>query len=227
VIRDAALAGAPAGSIASADHQTAGRGRRGRTWTDAPATAVMLSYLARPRRPVAELAALPLVAGVAVCDALPAPVRLRWPNDVVVDGRKLAGILVETSANGRAIFGIGVNTCGSMHDAPEQLRPRLVTLPDLNGRTLSRQRLLADLVPRLIDILAAIDAEPAALANRVRPLCSLTGQFVRLYLGGDVHAGVCRGITADGELVLETERGCTTFRSGSLTPPGGEWRGDE
>lgn len=219
-------------AVVVANRQTRGRGRQAARWWQPPGSLAVSIVVGGGHTMGGPRPTWSLACGVAVAESLrhlepDVDAVVRWPNDVEVDGRKLAGILVETSANGRAIFGIGVNTCGSMHDAPEQLRPRLATLPDLIGRTLSRQRLLADLVPRLIDILAAIDAEPAVLADRFRPLCSLTGQFVRLYLGGDVHAGVCRGITAEGELMLETERGCTTFRSGSLTPPGGEWRGDE
>lgn len=224
----------PLPAVVVADRQTLGRGRRAARWWQPPgslAASLVVDddagrLIGRPR-PTWSLA-----CGVAVAESLRhlepgVEAVVRWPNDVEVGGRKLAGILVEAAANGRAVFGIGVNTCGSLHEAPAGLRSRLVTIPDLIGRFLPRHRLLADLVPRLLDALVAIHDDPAALAERYRPLCSLTGSFVRVYHDGDARGGICRGITADGELVLETERGRETFRSGSLTPPGGEWRGDE
>jgi BirA family biotin operon repressor/biotin-[acetyl-CoA-carboxylase] ligase len=223
----------PLPAIVVADRQTLGRGRRGARWWLPPGSLAMSIVVdGAAGRPIGSpRPTWSLACGVAVAEAIRhlepgIEAVVRWPNDVEVGGRKLAGILVETAANGRAIFGIGVNTCGSGLDAAAGLRGRLVTIPDLIGRPLSRQRLVVDLVPRLLDILEAIDGEPASLGDRYRPLCSLTGSFVRIYTDGDTRGGICRGITAAGELVLETEHGRATFRSGSLTPPGGEWRGD-
>jgi biotin-(acetyl-CoA carboxylase) ligase len=90
-----------------------------------------------------------------------------------------------------------------------------------------RQRLLAALVPRLLDVLGLLAAEPRMLGRHYRPLCSLTGSNVRVFIGDTIHAGVCRGIDDGGGLILETETGRTVVRSGSLTPPGGEWRGGD
>src|SRR5882672_5073771 len=99
-----------------ADEQTAGRGRRGRRWHSAPGAGLTFSLAVALRRPLRELAALPLVAGVAVARALHslgvARAALKWPNDLVVDGAKLGGILVETRMQGGAslaVIGIGIN----------------------------------------------------------------------------------------------------------------------
>jgi biotin-(acetyl-CoA carboxylase) ligase len=89
-----------------------------------------------------------------------------------------------------------------------------------------RQRLLAALVPRLVALLERMATEPRTLARRYRPLCSLTGRPVQVFAGDTIQAGLCRGIDDGGGLVLETDDGRTVVRSGSLTPPGGEWRGD-
>jgi BirA family transcriptional regulator, biotin operon repressor / biotin---[acetyl-CoA-carboxylase] ligase len=217
-----------------ADVQTLGRGRRMARWWQPPGSlAVSLvidggpaSGLPRGPQPTWSLA-----SGIAVAEAVRhlepgVAAVVRWPNDVEVDGRKLAGILVETAPRGRAIIGIGVNTTGNMHDAPAALAHRVVTLPDLTGRTLSRQRLLTEVVPRLLDLLAALEADPELLAARYRPLCALDGRPVTVHAGEKVHTGLCRGIVTDGGLVIDTDTGSVVIRSGSLTRPGDEWRGE-
>jgi len=226
------VAADPAASLPAAvvaDRQTAGRGRRGAAWWQPPGSlAVSLvvdgSVSLDGPRPLWSLA-----CGIAVAETIrtlePAlEPRVRWPNDVEVDGRKLAGILVETAAGGRVIVGVGINTSGSAADAPPALRPRVATLPDLTGRMLPRQRFLAAFVPRLLDLLAAT-AVPAAVVDRYRPLCGLTGRHVRVYAGAAVQEGTCRGIADDGGLVVETTAGPVVIRSGSLAAPGTEWRG--
>lgn len=218
-------------AVVIADRQTDGRGRRGATWWQ-PAGGLAVSLVidaARDRGGVKPTWSL--ACGVALAETIAAlepavAARVRWPNDVEVGGRKLAGILVESAVDGRAVFGIGVNTSGRIDDAPEALRHRIVTLPEITGRPLPRQRLVAALVPRLLDLLATLAREPRALGRRYRPLCSLTGSQVEVHVGDTVHAGTCRGIEDGGGLVIETAAGRTVVRSGSLTPPGAEWRGD-
>ena len=105
---DLAAEGAVDGTVVVADHQSAGRGRRGRTWTDAPGTSLLASILVRPRVPPSLLGTFSIATGVAVAEALRRATgieaRLKWPNDVLAHGRKLAGILVESriGADGRA-----------------------------------------------------------------------------------------------------------------------------
>ena len=115
--RELAAAGAPHGTLVTADEQTAGRGRQGRAWSAAPRDAVLMSMVLREIRPE-----LPLAAAVAVCEALPGlDARIKWPNDVWVEGRKLAGILVEgRPQEGWAVLGIGLNV--STEEFPGELR---------------------------------------------------------------------------------------------------------
>ena len=224
-IAASAAARLPAAVIA--ERQTAGRGRRGAAWWQPPgslAVSLVIDGAAwgAEARPIWSLA-----CGVALAETLrtlepSVAAVVRWPNDVEAGGRKLAGILVEAATGGRAVFGIGVNTTGASASAPEPLRPRVVTLPDLTGRPLARQRLLAALMPRLIDLLAA---DAAVLAARYRPLCGLTGKLVRVYVGDVIHEGTCRGVADDGGLVVATATDTVVIRSGSLTAPGSEWRG--
>lgn len=219
----------PLPAVVIAERQTQGRGRRGAGWWQATGSLATSIVLDGPRREPAAPPSWSLACGVAVAEAIrelapSLPAVVRWPNDVEAGGRKLAGILVETVRGGRVVFGVGVNTTGSAADAPADLRHRIATLPDETGRPLSRQRLVAAVVPKLRRLLEHMDDDPATLPARYRPLCSLTGTIVRVHAGDLVHEGLCRGIVADGGLELDTAAGRVVVRSGSLTRPGGEWR---
>jgi BirA family biotin operon repressor/biotin-[acetyl-CoA-carboxylase] ligase len=214
----------PLPAVVIADRQTSGRGRRGAGWWQADGSLAASLVIDGPPRPTWSLA-----CGVALAEAIrglepDVDALLKWPNDLEVAGRKLAGIIVEADASGRGIFGIGINTAGAAATAPESLRDRLVTLPDLTGRSIDRTRLLAALLPRLLDLVWAIDADPPELERRYRPLCSLDGRDVTIHVGTERYHGVCRGIASDGGLVIDTPAGRKTFTTGSLTPPGTEWR---
>ncbi len=218
-------------ALVVADHQVAGRGRRGAGWWQAAgalaASIVIDGDGAGPPRPIWALA-----CGVALAEAIRAlepgiEALVRWPNDVEVAGRKLAGILVETAAHGRAVIGIGMNTSGSATMAPAAVASRVVTLPDLVGRTLGRTAVLGEFLPRLRPLLEAIRHDPIGLQPRYRPLCALEGRIVTLHAAAERHTGLCRGIAGDGALVIDTPSGRRTFASGSLTDPGDVWPGGE
>lgn len=153
VIRAEGRSGAPAGTVAIAAHQTAGRGRRGRTWVDPAHGMLMLSYLARPSRDAAETSALALVAGIAVAESLPCATRIRWPNDIVVDEGKVAGILVEGAdgPGGRfAIIGIGINV-----NVPADALPPTDRLPAASVLTASGR--VTDIPALETALLSALD----------------------------------------------------------------------
>lgn len=213
-----------------ADRQRAGRGRRGAGWWQPPGS--LVTSLVLDAAATAASGPQPwwsLACGISVAEAVrdlepTLSAVVRWPNDVDVAGRKLAGILVEACGAGRVIFGIGVNTTGRAADAPAAIRHRVATLPDLVGRPLPRGRLLAAVVPRLLGLLAGITADRRLLAARYRPLCGLEGRDVAVHVAGGVVAGICRGIADDGSLVVDTESGRVRLASGSLTAPDDVWR---
>jgi BirA family biotin operon repressor/biotin-[acetyl-CoA-carboxylase] ligase len=212
-----------------ADQQTMGRGRRGARWWQPPGSLAVSIVLAADGGTPPP--AWSLACGVALAETLRAiepavEAVVRWPNDVEVAGRKLAGILVETVAGGRTIFGIGVNTTGSAADAPAPLARRVATLPDLVGAALPRERLLVAFLPRFRRLLADLAVAPAVLPDRYRPLCALDGLPVTIHVNAGRHHGICRGIAPDGALVLDTAGGRERFASGSLTDPADVWRGD-
>ncbi len=214
-----------------ADRQLAGRGRRGARWWQPPGSLAVSIVVAVEGGASPPPPGWSLACGVAVAEAIRelepgAEAVVRWPNDVEVAGRKLAGILVEAAAAGRAIFGIGVNTTGSAADAPAAIAPRVATMPDITGRVLARQRLLAALVPRLLTLLADVARDPTVLGDRYRRLCCLSGRTVAVHVGDARIEGTCRGIAADGRLVIDTVAGRQLIASGSLTPPADVWRGE-
>lgn len=212
-----------------ADRQTRGRGRRGaRWWQPAGSLAVSLVLETASGLPSPTWS---LACGIALTETLravaaPVDALVRWPNDVEVAGRKLAGILVEAVADGHVIFGIGVNTTGTAATAPVGLAHRITTIPDLTGAALPRERLLVTLLPRLRELLGHLAADPAVLPGRYRPLCALHGQPVTIHAGDGRHSGVCRGIATDGALLIDTAAGRQRFVSGSLSDPADAWRGD-
>ena len=130
-----ALAGAPEGAVVIADEQTAGRGRWGRTWLSGGEASLTFSFILRPALPPDRLGLLPLTVGVAVAEAIEEltslPVSLKWPNDVTYEGRKLAGILVESRVEGPdivAIAGVGVNIGWNAAEVPDEIAGRASSL---------------------------------------------------------------------------------------------------
>jgi BirA family transcriptional regulator, biotin operon repressor / biotin---[acetyl-CoA-carboxylase] ligase len=178
--RALAAAGAPHGTLVTATEQTAGRGRQGRTWAAPPGSALLCSLLLRDYD-----ALLPLRAGLAVADLAGDTARVKWPNDVLLDDRKLAGILVEARPqDGWAVLGIGVNVAVNLADLPPELRDRAATL--------GRPR--AELEPALTELLAALDdrlAEPKdATLAAFRARDALRDRPVRWADGEGIGAGI-------------------------------------
>lgn len=219
----------PLPAVVIADVQTAGRGRRGAGWWQAPGSLAASLVLDEHAAGAAVQPTWSLACGVALAEALAAlapalsPL-VRWPNDVEARGRKIAGILVETAPGGRVIIGIGANTTGSLLDAPEPLRDRLTTVCDLTGSAVDRDAVLDAFWPRFLGLLQAMADDPTALLARYRPRCALDGRQVTVFCGAEQVRGMCRGIDADGGLVVDTAAGRVRITSGSLTDPRDVWR---
>jgi len=186
--RELAEAGAPHGTAVTAGEQTAGRGRQGRGWSTPPGSALAVSLVIRDPDPL-----LSLRAGLAVADLAGAPARVKWPNDVLVDGRKVAGVLVEgRPQEGWAVLGIGVNAALDLAVLPEELRGTAGTL-GLDPAELPRalETLLAALEARLAEA-------PGATLAALRERDALAGRPVR-WDGGE---GTGAGIGDDGALLV-------------------------
>jgi BirA family transcriptional regulator, biotin operon repressor / biotin---[acetyl-CoA-carboxylase] ligase len=138
----------PEGATIATDHQTAGRGRLGRVWEDAPGHGLLFSVLLRPGPPIAIWPELSVVAGEAVAAALPVAASVSHPNDVMVDGRKIAGILPE-AADGRVVLGVGVNVNQAAEDLPAGAVKPPTSLRIETGREWERAPLLAAILLEL------------------------------------------------------------------------------
>ena len=206
---------APEGAIATADHQTAGRGRLGRRWVDAPATAVIVSVCLRPP-PERRAPELSLVAAVAVACALEevtgASARIKWPNDVLLGGRKVAGILAE--ARGAAVVvGIGVNVNQPADELPAGAKVPAGSLRSLDGVVRDREAVLATLLAELDRRYAAWrDEGLTALGPELDARDFLRGRAVV----ADGVAGTAAGIDGAGRLVVVTPDGTITVTSGEI-----------
>jgi BirA family transcriptional regulator, biotin operon repressor / biotin---[acetyl-CoA-carboxylase] ligase len=204
------------------EHQTAGRGRRGRRWHSERGQGLTFSLAARVRRAPRELAALSLVAGVAATRALRAlgvaRAALKWPNDLVVDGAKLGGILVETRALGeasKAVIGIGINLRGA-EELSARVRRRVASLDQFIVP--SAEATVAAIAAELLKSLRAFEARGLeAVRADWESLDAHAGQRLRVRLAdGRSITGVAAGLAADGALQLRTRQGVRAVRSGHV-----------
>ena len=217
VLRDADLT---EGAVAVTEHQTAGRGRVGRRWEDAPGTALLLSLLLRPPD-TAGAPQLSLVCALAVAECVEATTgleaRVRWPNDVLVGGRKVAGILLEGHEDA-VVCGIGVNVSQTEAALPRDARTPAASLRTLTGREQDRAALLVLLLERLES------RYDTWLAGGLAPMLPeldrrnvLRGREVRV---GE-NTGSAGAITERGQLTLTHPDGTTTLVvSGEVTEGG-------
>ncbi len=210
-----------------ADEQTAGRGRGSNRWWTGRGSLALSLLADGDRLGIAERSHSPLVAlaaALAVVEtvaplAAPQPVGIRWPNDVLAAGGKLAGILVEALPDGRHIIGIGVNTNNSLAEAPPELRETAVTLWELTGVPHDRTTLLVSLLKHLEWAFEELAAEPDRIGTRADALCLQRGKTLTLQLGKETITGRCTAIAPDGALRLDTPRGQRMFYSGVLCKP--------
>lgn len=201
-LRALAEAGAPHGALATATEQRAGRGRQGRSWSAPPGTALLCSVLLRE-----PPALLSLIAGVAVADVCGESARVKWPNDVLVDGRKVAGILVEARPqDGWAVLGIGLNVAVDVDTLPPELHGRAGSL-GLGAEAI--EPTLTRLLDRLQERLAQPPAETLAALRARDALC---GQRVA-WADGE---GTAAGIDEDGRLLVRTALGQITLDAGEV-----------
>jgi BirA family biotin operon repressor/biotin-[acetyl-CoA-carboxylase] ligase len=207
--------GAPHLSVVTADSQTAGRGRLDRTWTAEPGAALLASVVLRPATPVDRWTTIPLCVGVVVAEAVRArtgvPAVLKWPNDVLVDERKLGGILVEAEPPSFAVvgFGINVNQTGFGGD----LVAVATSLAMHGAIRLDRADLLATVVARLDDALR----DEASTMERYRSLCETIGRRVRIErAAAEPLEGAAREVDPSGALVVDADVGTLSVPAGDV-----------
>jgi len=210
--KELAAAGAPHGTVVTADEQTAGRGRQGRAWSAPRRAAVLMSVIVRDLGDSAAM--LPLAAAVAACEACESVsgvrCEIKWPNDVWVDGRKLAGILVEARPTaGWAVVGIGLNVSTTEDEFPAELRETATSLRAAAGVAPS----VEDVVGALLNALDRwLGGPPADVLNAWRTRDALRGKQLRWENG----SGVAAGVDDSGALIVDTPGGRETLDAGEV-----------
>jgi BirA family biotin operon repressor/biotin-[acetyl-CoA-carboxylase] ligase len=211
-------AGAGEGLVIGADRQSAGRGRRGRAWLAAPGHALLVSVLLRPDVPPVDAGLLPIVVAVATAEALGPGARIVWPNDILVGGRKMAGILCEMSADQErvawAVAGIGVNVRSA--PALEDARWEPGALGDL-GDPPARADLLVDLLTALGRRYAQwVGGDPAGVLDAFAGRDALANREITVALAGEEVRGVAAGTDGLGRLRVRTPAGERLLGAGEV-----------
>jgi BirA family biotin operon repressor/biotin-[acetyl-CoA-carboxylase] ligase len=199
--------GAAEGTVVVADSQRAGRGRRGRIWRDEPGASLLCSILLRPRIPPAMWPLLSLAAGVAVARALGrvarVAVRLKWPNDVVIDGRKVAGILLESRASGSSVVVIGIGINVGQRSFPADLGPAATSLRLATGAPVDRETLLPTVLEEVATWCGRLEREGfAPVRDAWKAMSAMVGTTVRT----DALTGRAVDLDDDGALVIDDGR---------------------
>jgi BirA family biotin operon repressor/biotin-[acetyl-CoA-carboxylase] ligase len=225
----AARVGAPDGTVILTEHQTAGRGRAGRTWEGESGRSVLLSALLRPGPPADRGSLVVFAAGLAACDAVRvaaprAAVALKWPNDVMVGDRKAGGILVEAEvASGvlaHVVIGMGIN----VHQRPEDLPEGGISLDVAHGEAVDRGRLVVALLVALEDRLAQLESDRGVLVDDYRRTCATLGRLVLVERRSGRLAGTALDVSSTGALLVATELGVEEVTVGDVVhvrAPGG------
>ena len=219
-----ARAGEPAGVVLATDHQVAGRGRLGRTWTAPAGRSIAMSVLLRPERDPETWTWLPLLAGLAVAESLRAvaevPALLKWPNDVLVDDAKVCGILAERvdSPSGPAcVLGLGINVHLTADELPVPTATSLAVLRP------EERFVRAEIIATVLATLALLyhrwaDGRDAELAAAYLARSGTLGRSVRVLTGdGSTVTGEAVGVDAEGRLRVRTPTGVQTFAAGDVT----------
>lgn len=226
VAAEIGAAGASHGTVVVAEHQTSGSGKGERVWSSKPGAGLLFSVLLRPKARFEELPQITLIAAVAMVDALEANgiagAQVKWPNDILIGGRKVCGILAETgvSPDGSVfvVLGVGLNINESLSDFPPELEEIATSLAVTAGHPLSRQRIFHAFLDALevwLERWRSGGFAPVRDAWCARS-CTL-GRRVRFEVGAVALSGEAVGLGADGSLAIRADDGTQhCFHSGEL-----------
>jgi BirA family biotin operon repressor/biotin-[acetyl-CoA-carboxylase] ligase len=213
------------GAVVIAAQQSGGRGRMKRKWVS-PKGGVWLSVVLKPSIPTAASTMLPFVAAVAVCDAIRdttgVKAALKWPNDVMVGGKKVAGILLDLSAEAEtvnyAVIGIGINANveASKIKVDREGRPAITSLKEELGRDVNRLQLVAALLEKLEQHYAELERDPQSIINEWRTRSDMLGREVAVIQQGKEIRGIAADINDDGSLLVKTKEGDMSVVSGDV-----------
>jgi len=216
-----AEAGAAHFTVVTADSQTAGKGRSGKRWESPAGMGLWISFLVRSESQV-PATLVPILVGLAATRALERlcpSLRpgIKWPNDIYCQGRKLAGILIESPAIGEMlVLGIGINLNNSTRQAPGEIARKAIAVADITGTTVSPESVLTGVLREIELLLASLRTNSLSIADQWRARCMLEGRTVGVRHGDLLVQGVCQGIDDLGHLVVMDQGEATTLASGSI-----------
>jgi BirA family biotin operon repressor/biotin-[acetyl-CoA-carboxylase] ligase len=226
VLTQMAEAGAPHGTVVTSEEQTKGRGRLGRTWHSPPGTGIYISILLRPPFPPEKAPAISIMTALALADAirvyLPDDVRIKWPNDVWIGGKKVAGILTELSAEKGKIdyivVGIGINVNHGVGNFPEALRPIATSVRRALKRKVSRVELLRNFLRNFeLEYDRYLKHGLKKSHARVREYSALIGLPIAVRTGNHEVAGLAVDIDVEGRLIIESDGRRVPVTAGEVT----------
>ena len=228
--RELARQGAVHGTVLIADHQTGGRGRRGRSFHSPAGVGIYMSVILRPHCRPQEIMHLTCAAAVAMCDAVEVVVGIRpgikWTNDLVCGKHKIAGVLTELGFDSKgnvefAVIGIGINCCQQEADFPEEIQGIAGSLASVSGQEIDRAKVAAAMMDALHRMDAQLLSGKSQILERYRKDCITLGQEVSLVRGDEVRHGTALDIDEDGALVVRFHNGLTeTVNSGEVSVRG-------
>jgi len=226
IAAELAQAGEPEGTIVTAEQQTKGRGRLGRSWHSPPERGIYVSIILKPRFAPGKAPGLAIMTSVALADAVrkfcKAQVNIKWPNDILVGGKKAAGILTELSAErdtiDHVIIGVGINVNQRAEDFPAALKPIATSLRLANRRKVKRIALFQQFLRNLeSEYRRYRKSQLAASHAKIRRYSSLIGHTARLSVGQRVVEGVVIDIDATGALIFEHDGQHRAVTSGEVS----------
>jgi len=215
-----AEAGAVEGTVVVADTQTAGRGRRGRRWLDEPGQALLFSVLLRPACEQSQVGILSLGTAAACTESLASkyslPIATKWPNDLLIAGRKVGGILLEQRGD-VVVVGVGLNVNGQPESLQTQVGAPLTSLEKHYGAPLPRKEVLVGILEKIDDIYQQFQAGGLVeVVGRYRRFESVLGRKVCVHIGQEVIWGMAAVLTDNGALVLDTADGEREITAGEV-----------
>jgi BirA family biotin operon repressor/biotin-[acetyl-CoA-carboxylase] ligase len=217
--------GFPEGTVAVADEQTSGRGRFARRWEAEPLSSLLFSILLRPvflNRD--EVFILTFSASVAVAEAIEnvtdVKTELKWPNDVLIRGRKVCGILLESDFEGEklnyVVIGIGLNV--NQVVLPDEIKTKAVSLSMAAGRSFDREELLSSILLRFNEVYESLkERDFYSIMKRWRDKCLMFGKRINFNVAGKEIEGVLEEVTDDGAVSVRTSSGVLKFTAGEMT----------
>ncbi len=226
--KDLAEGGAPEGTVIIAEKQVKGRGRKGRTWLSPEGEGIYASLILRPAMAPSGAPKITLMTAVAIAEALLSLVQIKitikWPNDIMIRGKKLAGILTEISTDMDAvnyiIVGLGLNVNTPSQDFTEELKDRATSIYIETGEPISRARLVRaylEYFEKYYEMFKANNFTP--IMNRWKQLSNIIGQKIIVDVIGKKHVGKVTDIDDEGVLILrDDEGGSQRIFSGDITP---------